>query len=176
MPHFQNEMFRRIWWCIYVLDRRLCLETGRPFFIMDLNNDTELPSNLSDVWLSGHRSRKETVSDLRMAIAEETQQSENTQTLYLNAMVEYSRITGKAWKAVYASPHAEESLNDVHIEYVELYLDRWKESLPPSLVYHEARMRQKVESEPTRAVTLQSFLLYLVTKLIPMLSWPHLHH
>ena len=52
MPTFQGEMSRRLWWCIYLLDRRLAIETGRPFLIQDVNFDVGLPHNVSDEWLT----------------------------------------------------------------------------------------------------------------------------
>jgi hypothetical protein len=55
MSPFQSEMARRLWWCIYLLDRRLAIETGRPFLIQDINVDVGLPGNVSDEWLTTHK-------------------------------------------------------------------------------------------------------------------------
>ncbi|EMC95140.1 hypothetical protein BAUCODRAFT_149162 [Baudoinia panamericana UAMH 10762] len=160
MPHFQEELLRRIWWCIYVLDRRLCLETGRPFLILDLNTDTETPSDLSDSWLSTQRFAKDTTSELNDMIAEELRRCSISSVSYLRAMIGYSRVTGKVWEAVYAIPVAGQPLNALQREYMELLLDRWKETLPSALVYQGTPGNNAGSAGP-KAIVLQSFLLYL---------------
>ncbi|KAH7145813.1 fungal-specific transcription factor domain-containing protein [Dactylonectria estremocensis] len=157
MPHFQNEMLRRVWWCIYVLDRRLCLETGRPFFILDLNSNTELPSNVSDVWLSAHRFSQNTTSDIHTAIVKELQRNSCSSVSYLKAMIEYSRIVGKVWESMYTAPFAKQTLSD----YIEVLLDHWLDTLPPTLVYDGNAKRGSQELTITRTVMFQRFLLYL---------------
>lgn len=159
MPHFQSEMLRRVWWCIYVLDRRLCLETGRPFFILDLNSNTELPSNLSDVWLSAHRFSQNTTSDLYTAIAKELQRNSCSSVSYLKAMIEYSRIVGKVWESMYTAPFAKQTLSD----YIEVLLDRWLDTLPPTLAYDGNTKGGSQEATIARTVMFQRFLLYLVS-------------
>ncbi|KAK3115293.1 hypothetical protein LTR53_005516 [Teratosphaeriaceae sp. CCFEE 6253] len=160
MPHFQDEMFRRVWWCVYVLDRRLCLETGRPFLILDLNADTNIPSELSDSWLSAHRLAKDTTLDLGATIREELHRCSESSVSYLQAMIEYSRITGKVWEAVYAVPVAEQPLTGLQREYIELLLNRWQGALPAALVYQDTPEHDVSTSGP-RVIVLQGFLLYL---------------
>lgn len=171
MTHFNNEMYRRVWWSIFVLDRRLCLETGRPFFILDVNTDTEMPTNLSDSWLSSHRSSKETVADLHNELAREANRNSVPQIMYLVAMIEYSRVVGKTWSAVYAAPEkVEQSLDSVRIDYVELLLNRWRDALPPVLIYNAVQESDAVELGLTRIVKLQSFSLYLVSQRTSLIS------
>ncbi|KAG7142776.1 Patulin cluster transcription factor patL like protein [Verticillium longisporum] len=40
MPAVASQMYTRSWWSIYVLDRRLAIESGRPYLIQDSNVDT----------------------------------------------------------------------------------------------------------------------------------------
>lgn len=47
-PVIEGEMRRRTWWTIYVLDRSLALELGRPTLIDDADCDVSLPAGLDD--------------------------------------------------------------------------------------------------------------------------------
>ncbi|KAH7085792.1 fungal-specific transcription factor domain-containing protein [Paraphoma chrysanthemicola] len=49
---FEDEMFTRVWWGIYILDRRLAIESGRPYFIQDSNVETRNSLDVSDNWLA----------------------------------------------------------------------------------------------------------------------------
>ncbi|KAK3903636.1 fungal-specific transcription factor domain-containing protein [Staphylotrichum tortipilum] len=55
--YIEAEMRRRTWWAIYILDRTLSLETGRPMLIDDADCDVALPAALDDHHMSdrGHR-------------------------------------------------------------------------------------------------------------------------
>lgn len=47
-PVIDGEMRRRTWWTIYILDRSLALELGRPPLIDDSDCDTSLPTGVDD--------------------------------------------------------------------------------------------------------------------------------
>ncbi|KAI9849118.1 MAG: hypothetical protein M1837_005348 [Sclerophora amabilis] len=47
-PAIEGEMRRRVWWGVYVWDRLLSLELGRPLFIDDNDCDTGLPCPVDD--------------------------------------------------------------------------------------------------------------------------------
>src|SRR6266511_5034433 len=103
MHVFENEMFRRLWWCIYVLDRRLALETGRPFLIQDVNVDTALPLKLGEAWLNTHRESTKTSKELKVEIQMEISREPVTPMPYLTAMIRYSKVVGKVWEALYGA-------------------------------------------------------------------------
>ncbi|KAI0406334.1 fungal-specific transcription factor domain-containing protein [Xylaria palmicola] len=44
----EADMRRRVWWAVYVFDRTLSLETGRPFMIDDADCDVALPEPCDD--------------------------------------------------------------------------------------------------------------------------------
>ncbi|SPQ27239.1 08af13b7-cebe-4173-9f3f-97b97a1a679b [Thermothielavioides terrestris] len=48
----ENEMRRRTWWTIYILDRSLAVELGRPMLIDDSDCDVTLPAAIDDHHLS----------------------------------------------------------------------------------------------------------------------------
>ncbi|KAK2629377.1 hypothetical protein QTJ16_000197 [Diplocarpon rosae] len=52
-PIIQGEMRRRVWWAIYVLDRHMSLELGRPLLIDDADCDVLLPAARDDLVPAG---------------------------------------------------------------------------------------------------------------------------
>ncbi|GES62981.1 hypothetical protein ATEIFO6365_0014009700 [Aspergillus terreus] len=44
LPSEQQTMRRRVWWCLYVMDRLLSMNLGRPLAIEDADCDVEIPS------------------------------------------------------------------------------------------------------------------------------------
>jgi hypothetical protein len=51
-PVVEGEMRRRVWWTIYILDRSLAAELGRPVLIDDGDCDVSLPAGVDDHYLS----------------------------------------------------------------------------------------------------------------------------
>lgn len=50
-PVIEGEMRRRTWWAIYILDRSLALELGRPTLIEDSDCDVSLPAGVDDAYI-----------------------------------------------------------------------------------------------------------------------------
>ncbi|KAK0639422.1 fungal-specific transcription factor domain-containing protein, partial [Cercophora newfieldiana] len=50
-PFIEGEMRRRTWWTIYILDRNLALELGRPSLIDDSDCDVSLPAGVDDHYI-----------------------------------------------------------------------------------------------------------------------------
>ncbi|KAH6642753.1 fungal-specific transcription factor domain-containing protein [Boeremia exigua] len=151
---FEDEMFRRIWWCIYVIDKRLCLETGRPFLIMDMNTDAALPSDVDDVWMSEQKNSARHIANVSTTPGE----VDPSPIAYLKAMIGYSRISSKVWEAVYAAPVAKQPLSDVLREYVEISLDQWRQALPTALIWTYSESHGLSDNPPRDR---QRFLLHL---------------
>ncbi|GME59367.1 hypothetical protein IQ07DRAFT_685697 [Neofusicoccum parvum] len=135
MPFFDDEMYRRVWWCVYILDRRYALESGRPFMTQDFNVDAPLPRNISDDWLSTHR--KDTQTSLQMAdqIRSHLQEDHSTSVPYLSAIANYSRIVGKVWEALYGARETEVVPGFFLNEYLETLLSKFESELPPEFLY-----------------------------------------
>ena len=87
MGTFESEMCRRLWWCMYLLDRRLALETGRPFLIQDVNIDVGFPQDVSDEWLRTCHNAQSSVSN--PAPSESTTEIISSPVPYLIAMAAY---------------------------------------------------------------------------------------
>ncbi|KAK6225484.1 putative fungal specific transcription factor domain-containing protein [Colletotrichum tabaci] len=50
-PVVEGEMRRRVWWTIYILDRSLALDLGRPVLIDDADCDVSLPAGVDDHYI-----------------------------------------------------------------------------------------------------------------------------
>ncbi len=50
-PVIEGEMRRRVWWTVYVLDRSLSVELGRPVRIDDSDCDVSLPAGVDDHYI-----------------------------------------------------------------------------------------------------------------------------
>ncbi|KAI9373484.1 fungal-specific transcription factor domain-containing protein [Aspergillus egyptiacus] len=127
----ETEMFRRVWWCLYVLDRRLAIEGGHPFLISDLDINTPLP-RIPDAVCGGVPGPEST----RPASSSQPEVSSDlTPIPYIIAMAEYSRVVGKVWEAVYSAGTATNpnpSLCD-HLEDLILGVQK---QIPPMFRYH----------------------------------------
>ncbi|CAI7630251.1 unnamed protein product [Penicillium pancosmium] len=113
MTPFEGEMARRLWWCIYLLDRRLAIETGRPFLIQDVNVDVGLPHNISDERLEKYR------KTLTPVVSDEEVIEGPTMVPYLIAMASYSRVIGKVWEALYGAATSDKTPTTLLNEYLE---------------------------------------------------------
>ncbi|KAF7546658.1 hypothetical protein G7046_g9240 [Stylonectria norvegica] len=50
-PVIEGEMRRRTWWTIYILDRSLATELGRPVLVADEDCDVSLPAGVDDQYI-----------------------------------------------------------------------------------------------------------------------------
>jgi len=162
VPMYHAEMSRRLWWSIYVLDRRIALETGRPFFVQDFMVDTALASELSDERLARMDSQSRTSTDVRIEIPTEGHRAPTTAIPYLNAMVKISRIVAKAWEIAYGA----RSLTSVAAQgldnYVETLLDKFQDDLPQTLRFDSNHKVSIHLEDRTLSQTQQAVLLYMV--------------
>ncbi|KAG4434544.1 hypothetical protein IFR05_009960 [Cadophora sp. M221] len=90
----------RLFYCIYVLDRRWSFGTGLPFALHDSDIDPELPN------LEG-------------------------KVPYLESMVSYGKLSSKIWELV--AGFNSKSIEAENVNYLDFQVQRWRESLPPSL-------------------------------------------
>lgn len=103
LPAFNSELSRRLWWCLYILDRRMAVETGHPVLIQDFNVDTPPPQNLSDDWLAAHQEDKKTCIELDSEINQEVNSNKSTSMPYLADTINYSKLVGKVKQATYGA-------------------------------------------------------------------------
>ena len=116
------ERRRRIWYSIYVLDRLLSLQLGRPPAIHDDDCDVPLPSRRAD-------------QDIDWSATELLQPDDGPSTGdYFIAVIAFSRILGSVLRGLYG-PKKElvtrQSLQDV--KELDKLLIGWKQGLPRKL-------------------------------------------
>ncbi|KAJ5110251.1 hypothetical protein N7532_002896 [Penicillium argentinense] len=129
MNPFEGEMARRLWWCIYLLDRRLAIETGRPFLIQDVNVDVQLPHDVSDRTLTAYR-RVPHSSKIGEKI-----KNGPTVVPYLIAMTSYSRVIGKVWEALYGAATSDTSPSTLLNEYLEHLITQSQKGIHREFTY-----------------------------------------
>lgn len=135
---FDDEMYTRVWWSIYILDRRLSLESGRPFLIQDANVDSRLPLDLSDIWLTQHETVEMKLPECSAEVEMEIQLPRTTVVPYLRAFLAQSQIATDVWRAVYDTKQKlRNSVGMVH-DYLDISLDDWWERLPQTLRYQQS--------------------------------------
>lgn len=130
MTPFESEMSRRLWWCQYLMDRRLAIETGRPFLIQDVNVDVALPRNVDDEWLTRSQSTpREYHTD------QPTTEPEMAPVPYLIAMASYSKVVGKVWEALYGAATSESTPSPLLNEYLEHLITQSQKGIHPEFSY-----------------------------------------
>lgn len=161
MPVFRSQLFCRTWWCIYVLDRRIAIESGRPFLIQDSNVDTVLPSNLSDEWLSRYASRVEMTGSLSQDISTENSSNPVTAIPYLSAQVRFSRVMGKSWELLYGV-RTPSPTSTAMADYADTMLCKILENVPSALSYNPNISSENQFGTRLRWQFKQSILLFMV--------------
>lgn len=162
MSCFRAQLFCRIWWSIFILDRRTALESGRPYLIQESISNAELPLELSDKWLSKVKDRPETMAALKDEIAAELAMQHVTTLPYINAMVRYSRIASKAWDLIYGIK-ASSNLSSSHmVDYADTILCGLLETSPRDLAYDPSKPVDSQFSDRPRWKIKQTMLLFTV--------------
>ncbi|KAL4761198.1 transcription factor domain-containing protein [Aspergillus foveolatus] len=141
MPIFESEMYRRLWWCVYILDRQVSLETGLPFIIQDINVDTTLPLELTDNWLSRIAGCSKRADSLKAEIEAELSTNPITPIPFLTCMIRYSKVIGKIWEVLYRarSMTADISLGPSTHEYLDHLLTTAERQTPHNLAYNASK-------------------------------------
>lgn len=162
LPCFYSQLLSRIWWCIFILDRRMAIESGRPFLIQECNTDTALPLDLTDEWLSQFSRRSETAEELQPEIRTELTTKHVSAIPFLVAMVRYSRVVSKAWELIYGVKASSKQPVSHMIDYADTVLSNLLETLPEDLTYSPALPTQTQFGSRKRWQVKQTMLLSTV--------------
>jgi hypothetical protein len=123
----EREQRRRAWYSMYVLDRLLALQLGRPMAIHEMDFRVELPSQ-SDQWAFGaHRDYK--------AEEEKTTLSPALETDYFLQVIYFSHIVGLTIRELYEPTQIDLSADQMlySTSSLDQHLAKWKYSLPRHL-------------------------------------------
>ena len=148
----------KLFWSIYVLDRRWSFGTGMPFAMQDADIDPNLP---------------EPVSNLKLRPVPLLTSLQSVTIPYLNSMITYSRIGSKVWRSISTfSPQPGTPLNIEEIGYLDYQILQWQKSIPGEL-------QLPTTSDPkstSRGIHRLQILLYLRTNQMRILIYrPVLH-
>ncbi|KAH7089245.1 fungal-specific transcription factor domain-containing protein [Paraphoma chrysanthemicola] len=153
IPETQSVLFKRVWWCMYVLDRRLALVLGRPFLIHDNNIHIDIEDSLE---LQQKTDNHDLERPDRNAAPERTEQSP---VHYLHVMVGYSRVVGKVWETLFGSKSCEDDNPHIY-EYLDCLVHDWMGSVPEFLLC-DADDVHRSSIPLTQALFKQRFLIRL---------------
>lgn len=111
------ESCRRVWYSIFVLDRLLALQLGRPPSISDNGFNVRLPSRQSDVDLGGEASHT-------------NEQQQEWVGYYFIEMIKFSEIIGRVYYTLYAPKKTGDVAATLsNIEVLDNELLKWRSSL-----------------------------------------------
>lgn len=159
---FNSEMVRRVWWCTYLMDRRLAIDTGHPFLIQDVNIDTPLPRELSDDWLTGCRDDPRTSREIESDLQAEVARAPLTAVSYLNAMISYSRLVGRVWEGMYSVGRTETVPSPLLRESLEQHIFRAQKEINPEFLQdYNQPLNWKLSKAPWWR-TKQRMLMHIV--------------
>ena len=118
-----NEAQRRVWYSLFILDRLLALQLGRPPAIHEGDFNVNLPIPIDIV---------DTTED--SMLPSQKDKAEPSIGHYFIALIHFSLIIGRALRTVY-SPQRTDLGEDLllAIDNLDQELDQWKTSLPRAL-------------------------------------------
>lgn len=163
MAAFEAEMTSRLWWCIYLVDRRVSFHTGRPPLILDGANEARLPIDLCDDLLDERRSKHAMYQETLASIDVETAYSSTPTSIpFLLVMVSSSKIAS----SVLHSSQPERCLSPKSREWRNLQLEvlvgALKRDLHPNLWYNPQIAFEEQFSDRHWWQIKQSILVHMV--------------
>lgn len=118
-------------------DRRLCIESGRPFLIQDANIQTRLPLDMTDAWLEQYKGSSAQLHQLAAEIEAEHSRAQCTTVPYFAAYISQNQIVTDVWKVLYSSKRSTSGTPNMNCEYLDTLLDNWWQTLPATLRYND---------------------------------------
>ncbi|KAJ3936890.1 MAG: fungal-specific transcription factor domain-containing protein [Lentinula lateritia] len=128
LTHFEREYRRRVWWCVYGLDRVLSISLGRPSGTHEDDYDVELPSELDDAQLAALRDG---------TFPSNSVPSKKSYMIGFVALLRIYVIAGKIMRFVQSAKVEDARSEKMHESVMDLdsELDNWQHNLPPEVKY-----------------------------------------
>ncbi|KAJ3867693.1 fungal-specific transcription factor domain-containing protein [Lentinula novae-zelandiae] len=128
LTHFEREYRRRVWWCVYGLDRVLSISLGRPSGTHEDDYDVELPSELDDAQLAALREG---------TFPSNSVPSKKSYMIGFVALLRIYVIAGKIMRFVQSAKVEDAKSEKMHESVMDLdsELDNWQHNLPPEVKY-----------------------------------------
>ncbi|KAJ4472128.1 fungal-specific transcription factor domain-containing protein [Lentinula aciculospora] len=128
LTHFEREYRRRVWWCVYGLDRVLSISLGRPSGTHEDDYDVELPSELDDAQLAALRDG---------ALPSYSIPTRKSYMTGFVALLEIYVIAGKVMRFVQSAKVEDAKSEEMHEHIMDLdsELDSWQQNLPSEVKF-----------------------------------------
>ena len=136
----------KLFWSIYVADRRFSFATGMPFAIQDADIDRLLPEL---VYITSF--------DLNRKLIDFPMQDDSTP--YLTLSISYARFSSKVWRSAFRLEDVPEIKKDM--EYLDFQILQWKNTIPDSLRFSPSQLSRPLPASESRTHLRLSILLYV---------------
>ena len=139
---------------------------NRPSLIQDDMVNTDLPDHLSNIWSNHPSHRYNAVT----ASGEETEgrdtADDQVTILYLNAMIEHSKIYSKVWRELHFEDLSDQPINQATLESLESMLSMWKHNLPNGLKFNASFAEEELHRPMRARRSRLRILLHMVSSLL----------
>ncbi|KAK8872366.1 Transcriptional activator protein acu-15 [Apiospora arundinis] len=177
-PADSFEMRSRLWYCMYVLDRLLALQLGRPAAISDHDCHVPIPTRLADLEADDDDDDDEvtpqnTATPLRGA-SHNKKEGKRDRSQYFACMIEFSSIIGRVLRETY---HPRRGITDSleSTRSCDRLLLAWKDKLPRFLRFDAGHVFEKSVTFKRQRNMLAIKFHHLRTLIHrPYLCYPHL--
>lgn len=133
MSLMEVEKRRRIWYSIYVLDRLVALQLGRPPAIHDDDCNVPMPSLHADADVEGVGGGGDEDDECRASNSGQTEQG-ISEGDYFIAVINFSRIVGHVLRSMYSPRQGQPTAKDTfRTRELDMSLMDWKAKLPRRL-------------------------------------------
>lgn len=150
----------KLFWSIYVLDRRWSFGTGMPFALQDADIDPHLPQPV--------RSDGSSVDVMTL-----TDQDDSTP--YLTAMIAYSRISSQVWRSTTKFEGPGSEINKDGIGYLDFQILQWHNNIPESLRFRQVDNAMDTNPTSRGQRRLQVILILRTNQMRVLIYRPVLH-
>ncbi|KAM5349627.1 hypothetical protein ACJ41O_006132 [Fusarium nematophilum] len=157
-----RNLATRVFWCVYVLDRRWSFGTSLSFALIDKDIDPELPKPVGFCHLYLEYLTKWQLANV----------GQDDEYSYLKCMVGYGKLCSKLWDAIPPFGSASQAIPDDTAMALDLSTQDWLESIPPHLQLRHPRLGLAPRSQPRHLHRLRA-LLYLRGNYARILIYRH---
>ena len=137
LPENEIELRRRIWYAVYIMDKWIAAELGRPVAILDEEFDVELPSVHEITSLYHSESRDTEVRHMKPALLLDAEAALNEKRPVYAAflhMISLARTLGQVLVSLYSPKMQYAARRNIYlVDTLNMALTKWKMSVPPDL-------------------------------------------
>ncbi|KAI8143193.1 fungal-specific transcription factor domain-containing protein [Fennellomyces sp. T-0311] len=137
LPESEIELRRRIWYAVYIMDKWIAAELGRPVAILDEEFDVELPSVYEIKSAYHSETREAQLRNMKPALVLEAETSLREQRPVYAAflhMISLARTLGQVLVSLYSPKMQYAARRNIYlVDTLNMQLTKWKMSIPPDL-------------------------------------------